>query len=324
MGKLFREDARRPVITKRRVVIAGVILLAVAGIFGASFLVVKEVKQRATVAFSIDGKNYSKKEIEDLIQYNVQRGGKKEDAAKKAFEYLKRKAAAEKANIEISDKDIESARSSLYPQSKDTYDPDGQPWMDMVSYDTALTGKLSEGKVSDASGYAAVFSFERRMRKTSDYTPAGYGDVKLIEEDKKYAESRAKYYRTALENNSLTPQAALDQIKADARLSPLGMAGSNPSARFEGFITGEVSRPEAYLGQEVAEEVAARSGTKGISEIKTGETGKEGEGVADEHRQQESYYYFVYIDKPSVTGLSVKKDFDKAMKRLSAHYRGIQ
>lgn len=325
MAKIFREDTPRPVLTKRRIIIGAILLLAVAGIVVAYLLISKQVSEQANVAFTIDGKTYSKDKVVSLVKYSTQRGGDKEETAKKAFEYLKRQAAAKKAGIDISDDKIVEARNYLFPNEKDKYDPDGAAWIELVSYNEALTRVFSSSKLSDASGYVFIFPFDNLiMRDTMTNPPVGYGDTALIAKDRAYAEGRARYYAEAIKTNALSPEAALKEVRADARLGQQGIANTNTSIRFEGFMAGDATRPEVYISGDAKDEVINLSSKKSLGDVKVGRTVKiEGEPKSDAD-YQEAYYYFVTIDKPATSVQASKNTFDQALKTISATYKGLK
>lgn len=324
MAKLFREDVPRRILTKRNIVISAVSLLIIAVAVTAYVVVSKQVAQQVNVAFTIEGKAYSKNEVTSLVKYSTQRGVDKETASKQAFEYLKRQAAAKKAGINISDSQITVARDFLFPKNKTAYDLDGSPWIELASYNEALTRVFTSNKVSDASGYVFMFPFDNLMtRDTVVNPPVGYGDATLIAKDRTYAQQRADYYHGVLKANTMSPDAALKEIKADTRLGQPGIVNTNTSIRFVGFIANDATRPEVNVGSDAKDEVINLSGKKALGDVKVGKTVKiEGEPKsADDY--QEAYYYFVLIDKPASSVSDSKKSFDNALSALSVSYRGL-
>lgn len=321
MAKIFREDVPRRILTKRNIIIGAVSLLVVVV---AAYFLVPKIIQQANIAFTIDGRVYNKNEVTSLVKYSTQRGVNKGTAAKLAFEYLKRQAAAKKVGITVTDSQITVARDFLFPKNKTTYDLDGSPWIELASYNEALTRVFTSNKVSDASGYVFLFPFDNLMtRDTVVDKPVGYGDAALIAKDRTYAQQRANYYHDALKANSMMPDAALKEIKADPRLGQPGFTNTNMSVRFTGFVSGDATRPEVNISSDAKDEVINLSAKKALGDVRIGRTVKiEGEpkSAAD---YQEAYYYFVLIDKPASSVGDSKKSFDDALSALAASYRGL-
>ncbi|MBC7746837.1 hypothetical protein H7Y40_02560 [Pedobacter sp.] len=327
MAKIFREDTPNIIFTKRHVVIGIVSILVIIGASVAFLLISKQVTQQSTVAFTIDGKSYSKNEVTSLIKYSTQRGGTPEETAKVAFDYLKRQAAAKKAGIAISEAKLTEARDSLFPDNKTSYDIDGAPWIELASYNEALTRVFSSSKLTDASGYVFIFPFDNLIARDIipiSEQPKGYGDATLIARDRAYAKERAEHYRDALKSNTLTPELALAEVKADARLGQIDLPNTNISVRFIGFMSEDATRPERYISGQAKDEVMSLSNSISIGDVKVGKNAKGETPTKSDDDYVETYYYFVNIDKPSNSSQNSKTGFELVLKELPASYKGLK
>jgi flagellar basal body-associated protein FliL len=85
---------------KRKIFIIVVVLLVLVGCLVLWRLF--STDSNKTAVFTIEDKAYSSEEVDSLIAYPVSNGSNKDGAARQVYYYLKRQAAAKKANFEPS------------------------------------------------------------------------------------------------------------------------------------------------------------------------------------------------------------------------------
>lgn len=344
-GKNVNTD-NRPAASGRIVVMAGkshrrrnimliiaAAVIVVAGGLTAWYLLAGPGKT-SKVAFTIDGQDYTKDQVNSLIQYPTSKGLSRDDAAKRAFDMYKHRKAADKVGIVVSDQQLADSRKKNFPGLSGSLDANAEAWVNLVSYDNVLTELSATSPIySNASGYIYMFWFNRHITYNSDKPVDGVGDSKLIAADRQYASDRANYYRQQLIDQKMTPDQALQAIKADERLGYTPGMADNQSLRFT-----EISSSDQYdsvlrnIPSEVQQRVVKIGPKTGVDEIQTGSITisdadnpasgiLEGEG-ANPH-STEAYLYLVDIDKAATRSYNMS-DYTSALNNLSSNYRGIE
>lgn len=309
----------------RRLLFIGLIAIVVVGLGVAAYIWwsgrqnASDTKVDKSVAFVIGDKTYSKEDVRALVAYPVANGLSEDDAVDSAFAYLTRRAAADQVGITLPEAEVQAAAKSAF--SSDVLSGDAQRgWVNLVSYDTVLTTRLQGGRATDAKGYVFVFPFDQYVPGEDPGANAQLGitseedSVARTAEAKTYAKQQADGYRTHVTDGSQMPDATLAAIKADAKLQSYpGSLDSNQSVRFDGFIVGDVSRPERYIARDAQDDVFALARTKATGEVKLGYRYM---GEHDETKT-ESYYYFVMIDSAASSVVDTES-FNKALSDIKA------
>lgn len=315
---------------------AGVVLLLLAGAAAWYFLMGPAKTARQT-AFTIDGQNYSKDQINSLIQYPVANGASKDTTAKQAFDMYKRQKAAEKTGIVITDDQIATSRKNLFPNLMPSLngstDPNTEAWVKLVSYDNALTNFVATTPTySNANGYVFLFWFSQRI----DYNPNrpidGFGDPTLIAADRQYASDRANYYRQQLADKTMTPDQVVQSVKADSRLAYTYGLKDNQSQAFSGLAYSTQGNSSLlYVPKDAQQRIAKIGKQAGLDTIQVG-TMEEGdprndsgfvEGDARTLKTTETFFYLIDITKPATASFSAT-DFTNNLNQLSTHYWGVK
>jgi hypothetical protein len=139
----------------------------------------------------------------------------------------------DQAGLVLSDSDVADASKSLNRDNINLKDPRQY----LAAYSLASSLKASNELPLKMEGGVFVFSFSRRISKAPNQALEhkyidGMFDNKLIEEDRKYALEKAKYYYDKLQKDpNINLESVLNEIRADERLRPLN--ARNESYLFE-------------------------------------------------------------------------------------------
>ncbi len=275
----------------------------------------------ASAAFSVDGKTYSKQDIKTLINYPVGHGATASAAAKQAFDFYKRQAAAKKIGIILTPPEIAQAQASVFPKVNLS-----DPWVTLASEDAALTMRLAQAPTyATASGYYFIFPFSNHIA-IADAAPSatamvGVGDATLVAQDRAYAKEQANSYYNQLVQKKITPDQALAAIKADPKLGYDGFANSNTSFRFSSLGQPGVNSDEGYLSNAAKTYLFASVGKVGVGALTVGQIVTSSPAAA-KATYVDANYYFAVITKAASVQNSVQ--FQATLNTIAATYRGIQ
>lgn len=302
-----------------------VLLIGLAGLAGWWFFV-RGDSATNNVAFSIDGKDYSKQEINMLIEFPVLVGTSKEDAAKQAFDMYKKQAAAQKTGIVIEQTAIEAERKELYPNYSDDLDENTKNWMNLVSYDSALNKLSNQTSVyTDATGYIYIFWFGKNIVYDPIGTNPDYGNDDAIAKDREYADSRAKYYYNQIESGSMSADKALEEIKSDPKLGLTDGNSDNISIKFDSISSNLAPNSKLlYVPQDILNQVIKVSSNQGLDSIRTATISNQ-EDIPEGSQAQnpEVLYYFIYIDKPATKSFDMNQ-YSSNLETINTQYWGIE
>lgn len=335
------EHGRRLVTRKRSIIaLAAIVILVVLAVL--IWPRHQGIAQKDAV-FVIDGKGYSRQDVAGLTSYATNRGANPDDVARQAFDLLKRQRAAEKLGLKVSSKTVDAIARDQYDAAKH----DNAKWLRLLAYDDALNEMLGRlGQNGRVEGEVFFFNFSRYLLHGPAYTPPHLGDAKRIAADRRYAKQQAQHYRAALAGGKLTPEQAIKQIKADARLADMGLKGANLSWRFAGgrllpssgdngrnlphelapYVGGRLLPTSGDNGRnlppEVADYVQQSSAKTGLSEIRTGRSLVDAAVTNPTNKDYaDSYFYVVKI--AAVDHRQSQAHFDQTVKQLSARYIGL-
>lgn len=282
--------------------------------------------------FVIDGKQYSKKEVRQLIAGPTEAGIDENQSAKELYEILKRQKAGKKAGFKLDQSHVKVESSKLV-QAKNSSQA-VKDWAKLIAQDTVLNNMINEaGNVGTVKGYVYTFDFGRYIEKGWDYTPPHYNDKKYIEKDREYALKRAQEIQSALESKTISPENALGKVKSDPRLGIGGVADMNRSTKFQGeyIVTEKISgQPpnssygsSQYLPQAIINYMKDKEIVEGVNPI------QEGKIIADvttkertDKNKKATFYFLIYATDASKDVTQQK--YEKALKDLKSGYVGIK
>lgn len=175
--------------------------------------------QQRSIAFTIDGKKFTKKYYNELVSlassHNVQLGL----ASKQIIEINKDKIVAQKLKVEISSNEIIAGAKSQFrigqDEKLDSYE-------NLIGWEAAFHHRLDFIQNGGIEGAAFFFPFDQLFIKPSiqNYPlPQGFGDEAKITDLKLYAKSQAVSARKQIEENRITDAKLLSNLSGDSRLT---------------------------------------------------------------------------------------------------------
>lgn len=325
------EEASRKRFGNKKAFFIGLFVLVVAIIAAATLWNVALKTVFGDNVFVVDGKQYSKNEVERYSKYFIQTGLSKEAASKRVYELIKSKTTFNKINFDAPNDRVEKfTKDNIASQhNKES----GAKLLAEVSAGLQYLGDLQGS--NDIRGYVYTFEFGHQIMKGYSYTPPHYNDQRIIKDDKSYAKKQAEKYHLLLKENKITPQNVYKEIKKDARLSIFGQSSLNNSTYFRGItpvtLTSSKVTPDnqeagygGSLPRSVHEDIEKNANklNKGVNSIKSGTVLADAtiEKPTDKD-YKESYYYFIYLENAS-TGNKYEQ-YKKALKNLPASYKGL-
>lgn len=309
---LSTKDSKR---TSRLVLIIVAILLAV--LVGAILLTVRN-KNRETsqhvrdYIIRVNGREYSKSELQFYVQPQKEIGEiSEEDAIDNVYSVLMNIEIAKALDIEPSEEAV-----SLEVGSTPNFDKQNglvQGWLKLSAKSNIIERTLADYKTNgiNPQGYSYIFRFGENIEWGPSYKAPGFGDQQLIDRDREYAKSKADEYHKKLVDKAITPDKALEEIKADPQLGYFYKANTNKSARF-GMTPGSLERDIFYsdLRTAILDQKSA-----GVSSVQAGRTAviPEPQGDSD---YAETYYYFLLVDKPHTSSTDFTIRLDEATSKI--------
>lgn len=270
------------------------------------------------IIFVIDGKNYTKADIEKLISYPVSRHTPKNVAAKEAFDALKAAKAAQNLGYTPSNSEVKAQKDLIYSALKISATQQSQynDWFTLMATQSAINVFVNAPTPLGYAGYSYVFFFGQHLQSAPDYKPSGLNDPKLVAQDQAYAKQKADYYHQQLQDNTMTPAEALSKSIVDMQSRGHGVSNPNFSAGF----TGEQSLNTAVYMSDIISYITGQ-GKTGLSDVKTGKaltapTKSHGKSI-------DMYYYFVDLTAVPASKAISPAQFNQALGKLTAQYRGF-
>lgn len=300
-----------------RLFIALALFLFLVGGLLTYFLLIKKDESSVEnlpegVAFRIGDKSYTYSEVEDIIRYPVDKGGKsKADASKEAFDMLLNQEAATKLNINMSDEVIEPRQTEVKEAIMlSGSDPESyKTWVDLVARDNALKGLIGDKFGQGVAGYSYVFYFGQHQQYDPDFKVSGADDPKIIEEDRLKAKERADYYYN-LAKSDIDKKVLLDRaLKEEPREMIVY------SKEFNSDLSGDWQSDVYY--EPIVKDIMA-SKDKGLSDLKVGQAKN-----TSSNEMKDMYFYFYFLDSLSSSSVT-EEEFNLARDSVSTIYRGIE
>ncbi|MGH7237694.1 MAG: hypothetical protein ACREGF_04115, partial [Candidatus Saccharimonadales bacterium] len=254
---------------------------------------------RAKLAFTVDGHNYSKTYVNNLITYPVSVGDTKTEAAKEAFNFLKRQAVANKLGINVPQLQVGSEQASLLQQaSAGLNKTKAEPWFQLIAYDNVLQTLLSGTNSATApQGYIFAFMFDQHaVSGPAASKPMGFGDSSLIAQDRDYANKRATYYRQQLVEHKITPEQLLSAINQDPKLNVDYSPGFNDSIHF-GVDSTTPWQSQLTFNKAALSYITGQT-KPGISAVKVGQLPNISYPTAQDY--MDAYFYFIDLEQPGI------------------------
>lgn len=277
-------------------------------------------KKEDKVVFVIDGKEYKKSEVDKLIWSETMTGANADQAAKQAFELLKRQKAAEMTGFKVSATEVKDVIKVYFKSKDNNRTAVISDWQNLLATDIALTNKLSSQYAKNtiaADGYLFIFYFGQHIEPDYEYQVPGLGDKALIAQDRTYAQTKAADYYERLRTGSITPDKALSEIKADPRLG-YDKPDTNLSSKFNLSDPKQASNP---LPADVKEFIK-QTATKGLNPVHIGKTGA-ALGIPKPEDFKETYFYILLLNSVDKNKPD-KAKFEETLKNISAEYKGYQ
>lgn len=300
--------------SKRKIIGMGVILLSLA-IFSA-FVLVFYRSNDSNYVFIIDGKRYSKAEVEKLTEYPVGVEKKNQSSASEdLYELLYTLKAAEDLNINFSTQKVNPVKQQIIKDlgvDKTTQDKYSEWFTLLAKYKVVMQGASDV----EVEGYMYDFYFGHHIEHGPNYRPDNLGDRRLIGQDKKYAKDRAEYYKNALTNKTITPEVALKEVQQDPKLNQGGGLESSKTRQFKS-AEGSGWKEQLFNDEDRINIIERIEEANKPSDIVTGKV----LASPSAKNKEDMSYYFVYLTTAS--NAEVKSgDLSKALKDVKASYKG--
>ncbi|MDP4038459.1 MAG: hypothetical protein Q8P54_00610 [bacterium] len=290
---------KRKNTTRTLLIILGVVVVLVGGIFGIRYLINRA--KTIDAAFTINEKVYSKKDYEKVLKDPVNKGLSKKQINEAYIELEKKKYVANKIGANPSEEQMEAARKSVFPDIK----KENLNTIQQLSvYEYAFIPALVQAGDNGYEGAVFVFPFNKRIQPYDNHV-SGWKNPEAIDSDRKYALERANYYRDQLIEKKITKEKAVEEIKKDPRLAYVNAV--NDSAVF----TINDSLKQKLANKEIFDFI---SGLKksGFTEIKTAKMYTELGGK----KPEDSLYFFVDLEKLGENRGDLSAKFEKELKSL--------
>ena len=201
-GKWFK----RPFI---RIIAAVVLIVIVASIgVGGWFYY-----QSTTPALIIGDKSISKSQYKNIVAQAKAQGVKEPQAKDTIIAYERERIVAVSAKLYIDQYAIDSLVKGGDPKN-------ANQWQKMVAYRAAFDNSLQLMKDPGFRAAVYYFPFSRYFDISGNRKPTDpkFNNQSAINEDKAYAKQLALDYRKKIKNKEITPEKALEEIKANQRL----------------------------------------------------------------------------------------------------------
>lgn len=235
------------------------------------------IPKKSQTAFVIDGKSYSKKQIEGMLEYSSKYGKTNIDSAKEIFNMYRTQQASMATGVEPSSEDIKNTKAELnLPQKNDKF---SQAYIDLYVYNKALENSYLNYSYDKTSGYSFVFDFSEGMKEDNSVGP----DYK---NNKAYAKQKAYYYYDQLKSKKITPDELLSKIQKDNRIGRLPLSihfGPNQ----DGDLMSQLFNPDIY-------NYVINQKKPGLSKVMVAQVQNSTSKTNPKYR--EAYYYFVQLD----------------------------
>ena len=281
--------------SKKTPILLGVGFLAVLALVFIAIFTFSKIdtgsQEKGEVVFTIDGEDYFRNEMLNFASYNIDILGVSDDnALSMAYELEKELAAVKTLGLTPSDNDIQT--------EKDRYATDDIKTLEgyLEKYDQWF------------NTLARVEAAKRYVGGEFSPMPRGYLYVLAYRsEDESYAENKAQEFRQRIENASISPESALDEIKNDPKINPgdsiISRFGKDPIKLWDEEITNPLIH-----------DTVKNMNNTGVSEVKKGETGS---------GMPERYFYFVYMDEVASSKVVSHEEYNSVIKSLASSTNGF-
>lgn len=294
--------------SKRQLVAFLIVVVVLIG-GGIGFLAYRHYQK----PLRIGDQEFSRKDINDYLSYPVNKLQQdRQVALDTLIDNLKIKVAATKLKVQPTDQQV----YEQYIKNKVSAVQAKEKWVQLENYVRAEQKMENDSDSTAYAGYLFVFYYgNKKLPDAYNQELPGFGDNNQILQDKSYAKNQADKYVKLLAGKKLTPQQALDQIKADPKLGVVYKANNNFSLRFKG----ETSNPwqqQVSLSSDIISSIKSQKASGLMPIIQTGKLPMVIDPRSDKD-YTDAFYYFVYLDtaKPSlkdqltvkVNGLKVQR-----------------
>jgi hypothetical protein len=342
-------SARRVV---KLVALAVVMIAVVAGIVLVSL---RQVSKTANVAFTIDGKSYSKALVDVLahIQSDQNDAQTPKQAAVALFGYLKEQQASQAIGIAPDHGQIEVELKALSPSLLDyalskeqttalkqaaadktfakvslptgpTSSPYVNEWAYILAYHNALAASYSNAADGKYQGYSFVFDFSDKIIPPVIDEPkvAGYGDQGRIAADQAHAKQEAMRYHDMLTAGTMTSVQLLAATKKDFRLGTTDKNISFSTLDSDLFDSSVDPSIESHVhNQNIADFIKKQTKT-GVSDVQVAKVPKV-RSPKNPGDYADGIYYFVSLDGVTKAVPKAQQQLQEKLKTIKASYNGI-
>jgi uncharacterized protein YxeA len=295
-------------------------VLIVCLIIGLAYQLLKSLNNvKADTVFVINGKDYSKSEVQQLTLYPVKVVGYSQNqAAQEVFTAEKDITAAQKLGYIPPQNAITIQKNKIYhtlklnSKEKSQYDS----WFTLLATQDAVDTFVMSRVPLGYAGYSYVFFFGQHLQSVPGYSISGFNNPKLIAQDQAYAKQKANFYHQELQDNKISLNQALQQSIRD--MQTRGHGPNNPNFSTNFTTLAEQNWASAVYFPDIVNYITTLRST-GLSAVQVGKasTGSKGNEV-------DMYYYFVNLSAVPTARTISYQEFNKTLSSLKTTYIGYQ
>jgi len=255
---------------KKYFLFAGIIITILLFASGAVILV---KKKHDSVAFSIDGQNYSKTYYNSLISQAGKHSIAPATAKMQVIAIAKEQHIATKLGITINDTQIFAGARLRFAIAQNATLSEYEK---LVGWDTAYADKLKFIRLGGSEGFIFFYPFDQLFIKppfNELAPPVGFGDKTKIAALKNYAMTQATDDRDQLIAKKITDAQLINKLSKDTQLVYTNSA--NDSYQFRDVNPGPEVKGQLYgstLPSYVLEQITTLNKKEGVTQIATQST----------------------------------------------------
>jgi hypothetical protein len=260
--------------------------------------------KKSQTAFVIEGKSYSKAQIQGMVTCASQYATDSNNSAKDIFDMYMKRQASLSTGIEPSSEGIKNTKKQInLSQKTDKY---CQDYVELYVYYKALESSYLNYSYDKTSGYSFVFDFSKGMKEDNSVGPD-------YENNKAYAKQKAYYYYDQLKSKKITPDELLSEIRKDNRISRLPLS-THFGPNQEGDLLSQLLNPDIY-------NYVINQKKPGLSKVMIAKVQNSTSKTNPQYR--EAYYYFVQVDVVGVHAKDPSEKIKEAKDRQTVSYYGV-
>lgn len=312
-GKRRLKPSYKQELKRLAVKVILLVLLVVLLVWGSIFI--RNFSHR-NVVFRIDGKNYSKTTITEMVNFAAKQNGlNKKQEAQNIYYLYKTQIAAQKAGIIPNADELKAATDSLkFPTPKTANE---KAYVNLVAFNEALPQTYVRLQQGGYEGLYFIFDFSAKILPPSGGLKPinGYGNQALINQDKQYADQQAQAFYDRYKQNPLAADDLGQQLES---LNKAGFVGGLSRFSSGPAMVTDLHSQIYYPG--IYDYVSSQT-KPGLSDIRIGRVETKLDPSPSDYT--DGYYYFVDIKK---AGKVIQNPYGKMkseQQKLGAAYYGI-